>query len=1160
MTTKSDEDLHKTTIIVTIEQTVAGPDKLPDFHETVRDNKKKRVYDAPKPSCYFHMEYQLLPGQASVYKTDVVAFGIVSKVYTDADSRVVKTSPEGANISYGWKHTHSFKVNKDLLLDLYNHVFCLRIWEGKNKVSPRARFDQPKAFRLPASKKTSDSEDDVFGGRQMNFPKVAHEQNRVRPNKSRVAEMQLSRVNEISNLSLMTSPSPHKNSPITDSDTQVNQSWSKMTVLSRPSPTPATPIKPTKGDSPLILKTQASRLAERAREEQERNGIVVLSLCMANLFANQKSLTVKMPGPKQNLLNCRLTLILKSPLMPEQLRRELNPMTITILSANNLPNTPNSYEELQEKCEPACVSYQFLGHDKVFRTSGQSQSPNPVWGESRVFLLGVLDKMLLTEYLRGPPLQLELHDRDRKLKENNEPLVFGKQEEDNLLGTTAFVEGHSVEVNPFVDVWKPWDSHGVAYCDLSSLLWGDTHISTTVAVLAGPRGPEKASDLLKPPTGEVCEMLPPGDYLQSGTEVSLEVDLTYPLTSYPKPEHVTSCPFGRIVFNLSYQHKELVQQLLTLVNNINIKALGLNDIPEDEALAILSTYKLTKEQIMDSSLDVVTGFHVLDGEVHIIVLEGLRDEGILHIWENTPRHSSQSMGVVEVLYNSDYAFSERLYGDLDVEICCVRLHQPLHRLVQMSQPYVWNKMPHQCFQGLMCINGLQQVSKLSDATRMDLFPTVQMIQQVSMEFAVPALIEELATKEQHGDTSERSHSSCELHSPALPDYTKSPGHHRWTPLDNYNKTYDNLLQHRTQQPCRRDHIHDNVLKTKALAEASSWKKRRSRSFSDDPRLRRMFTDLSVPKPLDDVDESQEPAHNYSIQTFNSNRLATKRMQQRLAQDPKARFTYCQRYHFRTITPISVEKIPDQYSGPDFVIYPHKTSLESNHPPQDPDFYKKEDLMQPFEDNTLHANKLRPTVDREQFSWERRHNDFELYRKPPADFGSSPPVTIHLAGAQRKREVEHYRQKEIEKWSSKIVVDRTIMDMHRLGISTELSAKPLCDADKLKGLLKDEPQKMSLKSPGLKLNEPPALFVLKTAEVRPDSNISNDMGLGYIPGPMDNRSLKLDKNVIPVADRNRSNFIKTKGQDFRLHYHTDQSMTSQPVKLPTPVKATTDSTT
>ena len=34
----------------------------------------------------------------------------------------------------------------------------------------------------------------------------------------------------------------------------------------------------------------------------------------------------------------------------------------------------------------------------------------------------------------------------------------------------------------------------------------------------------------------VCEMLPTGDYLQCSTELSLEVELTYPLTSYAIPE------------------------------------------------------------------------------------------------------------------------------------------------------------------------------------------------------------------------------------------------------------------------------------------------------------------------------------------------------------------------------------------------------------------------------------------------------------------------------------------------------------------------------------------------------------------------------------------------------------------------------------------------
>lgn len=80
---------------------------------------------------------------------------------------------------------------------------------------------------------------------------------------------------------------------------------------------------------------------------------------------------------------------------------------------------------------------------------------------------------------------------------------------------------------------------------------------------------------------------------------------------------------------------------------------------------------------------------------------------ILHLWYSVVFLVIIAMGVVEVLYNSDYAFSERLYGELDVEICCVRLHQPLHQLVQLPQPYMWNKIPRRSFQGLMCINEVQ---------------------------------------------------------------------------------------------------------------------------------------------------------------------------------------------------------------------------------------------------------------------------------------------------------------------------------------------------------------------------------------------------------------------------------------------------------------------
>lgn len=168
-----------------------------------------------------------------------------------------------------------------------------------------------------------------------------------------------------------------------------------------------------------------------------------------------------------------------------------------------------------------------------------------------------------------------------------------------------------------------------------------------------------------------------------------------------------------------------------------------------------------------------------------------------------------------------------------------------------------------------------------------------------------------------------------------------------------------------------------------------------------------------------------------------------------------------------------------------------------------------------------------------FSWEKRDEDFELHKKSPLDFGSSPPITIHLAGEQRKKEIDQFKQKECEKWHSKlVVVDQSAIKTHRLGIGTELSTRPSCSTDKLKGLLKDEPQKLSLKLSRLKLADSPALSVVQAAEPRPDSNIPGDVGLGYNPGAMEDCSLKLDKNVIPIADRNHEKFINLKGQDFR----------------------------
>jgi hypothetical protein len=56
---------------------------------------------------------------------------------------------------------------------------------------------------------------------------------------------------------------------------------------------------------------------------------------------------------------------------------------------------------------------------------------------------------------------------------------------------------------------------------------------------------------------------------------------------------------------------------------------------------------------------------------------------------------------VRVLYNSDLSFSQRLYGPLDVDLCRVKVHEPLGLVVRQSLLYVRDMLPKACFQAIV---------------------------------------------------------------------------------------------------------------------------------------------------------------------------------------------------------------------------------------------------------------------------------------------------------------------------------------------------------------------------------------------------------------------------------------------------------------------------
>ena len=53
--------------------------------------------------------------------------------------------------------------------------------------------------------------------------------------------------------------------------------------------------------------------------------------------------------------------------------------------------------------------------------------------------------------------------------------------------------------------------------------------------------------------------------------------------------------------------------------------------------------------------------------------------------------------------------------------------------------------------------------------------------------------------------------------------------------------------------------------------------------------------------------------------------------------------------------------------------------------------------QPWRENILHDNTLRPTLTRDPQPWRERHHDFHISTQTDQDLSTGSPVSIHLAG-------------------------------------------------------------------------------------------------------------------------------------------------------------------
>ncbi|XP_068107934.1 uncharacterized protein CFAP92 [Hyperolius riggenbachi] len=859
--------------------------------------------------------------------------------------------------------------------------------------------------------------------------------------------------------------------------------------------------------SSKAIKQPSAEMLEKAGSlrsvQAERRGLT-LTISFLPLLAGDQTAVGRLQECSDKILDCYGTLAISSSLLSPQQRQALNPLVIRVLSATSLPTAPTPIGILQERCVPVYCRYRFRDQPD-HQTHGQTHGTHVFFRDVNVIFAGAISASELQESLLGPPVEIEVHDRDQKIQETaSKPSLFGTEPEDEKLSNVGLVTAKRTVHNPITERNRPWDPYGVAKINLSELVFGATYLNICVPIqnceCPDPTGCQldnkngKILGVTGSVDGPQVSPLPVGHYLDAQSHLKVRIDLARPLSL---EEESPDCPFGRMVFIFDYKNKKLFSHFITRIVEINAKALGLSsnlaNIPFDN----LSSMGLTDGQKNDSTLDVITGVHIMDRSLHLFILEGLKDKAMKDLWETISSRPEGERDKLEIFYNSDMAFHERLYKDLGVLLCHVHLYEPLASLVNQPLLYIRDMVPAPCFQALSRLDYMCSARKLRDVIQSDLLPSAEMIRLLSREFGIPF-------------------SFADLISDSGPSSSKklliSVGEDNWyrkqllrSSLDNYNEPYITQKWEMERQE-NKDHIKKNIEEVQQLSR----------------QVRHPAVEYVEIVSVDGMN-----VHNYSSHTFNTTALAQRILRQKMAEEPSRRFTYSLDFLSAGVSPVDAEeerkkdllRSREAWMTPNGFICPgFKSSVDCNRHPKRPDESRILELTKVWKENILHANTLQPTLCRDPWSWTKRHDDFNLYTKPP----QRPPTAAPLCLADGFQEAESVSRSPATR--------ETRMRFHRCLPQTELTSRGPQAGDqisKLRGLLKDKGGKLSLQRPGLTLKPIPALAVMPTSGEAASH-------AGFTPGHLSGHSLKWTENIIPRVDMEHGTFQRLRGKDFTSH--------------------------
>lgn len=277
-------------------------------------------------------------------------------------------------------------------------------------------------------------------------------------------------------------------------------------------------------------------------------------------------------------------------------------------------------------------------------TKGRDHGTDVFFKDINVILVGTIDPAKFSEYLRGPALEIEVHDRDKKMEDlKMKPSLFGEEPGDSKLSDISTVTSRYMVQNSITAKGNICSPYGVAKINLNNLLLGERTLNfcapihnSSIQDTSLYHGQNTSPGAKKTDDCQVVQF-PTGNYVNAESYLKVRVEISVPLG--PAEEEDTAaaaahCPYGCIIYLFDYNNTSFLHYLMQEITKINAEAFLLDSYPIDTTQKSLNTLKLNHKLSLEeiSRLDIITGFHIIDGSIHLLILEGFRNKALKRMW------------------------------------------------------------------------------------------------------------------------------------------------------------------------------------------------------------------------------------------------------------------------------------------------------------------------------------------------------------------------------------------------------------------------------------------------------------------------------------------------------------------------------------------------